>query len=49
MGGWFRDDTAARFKAYGWNVIGPIDGHDANQIQSAIEQAKKSDQPNLEF
>ena len=47
VGGWFRDDTAARFKAYGWNVIGPIDGHDANQIQSAIEQAKKSDQPNL--
>jgi transketolase len=26
--GWFRDDTAARFRAYGWNVIGPVDGHD---------------------
>ena len=21
--GWFSDDTAARFSAYGWNVIGP--------------------------
>ncbi len=37
--GWFRDDTAARFKAYGWNVIGPIDGHDAAAIAKATEQA----------
>ena len=40
--GWFRDDTAARFRAYGWNVIGPIDGHDAAAIASATEQAKQS-------
>jgi transketolase len=26
--GWFRDDTPARFRAYGWHVIGPVDGHD---------------------
>jgi len=26
---WFIDNTAQRFVAYGWNVIGPIDGHDA--------------------
>jgi len=38
--GWFRDDTAARFRAYGWNVIGPIDGHDALAIEAAIEAAK---------
>jgi transketolase N-terminal domain/subunit len=25
---WFTDDTAQRFRAYGWNVIGPVDGHD---------------------
>ena len=25
---WFNDDTPRRFAAYGWNVIGPIDGHD---------------------
>jgi transketolase len=39
--GWFRDDTAARFKAYGWIVIGPIDGHDAMAIEGAIETARK--------
>ena len=37
--GWFRDDTAARFRAYGWRVIGPIDGHDAIAIEAAIETA----------
>ncbi len=39
--GWFRDDTAARFRAYGWNVIGPIDGHDAAAIAAATEQSKQ--------
>src|SRR4051795_10907863 len=24
---WYVDDAPARFKAYGWNVIGPVDGH----------------------
>jgi len=38
--GWFKDDTAARFRAYGWHVIGPIDGHDAAAINKAIEEAK---------
>lgn len=38
--GWFRDDTAARFRAYGWRVLGPIDGHDAEAISAAIETAK---------
>jgi len=37
--GWFRDDTAARFRAYGWNVIGPIDGHDADAVDDAIGEA----------
>ena len=37
--GWFRDDTAARFRAYGWNVVGPVDGHDALAIEAAIETA----------
>ena len=39
--GWFVDDTPARFRAYGWNVIGPIDGHDVAAVSQAIEQAKK--------
>jgi transketolase len=38
--GWFRDDTAARFRAYGWHVIGPIDGHDALAVDAAIELAR---------
>ncbi|MCC7517363.1 MAG: transketolase [Pseudomonadales bacterium] len=38
--GWFTDDTAKRFTAYGWQVIGPIDGHDAAAIQAATEQAR---------
>ncbi|MDH2924330.1 transketolase [Nicoletella semolina] len=38
--GWFTDDTAQRFEAYGWQVIRNVDGHDADQIQIAIENAK---------
>ncbi len=39
---WFIDNTAQRFVAYGWNVIGPIDGHDATAVSAAIAGAKKS-------
>ncbi|MFV0600846.1 MAG: transketolase [Brachymonas sp.] len=39
---WFVDDTAKRFEAYQWNVIGPIDGHDVDAVDKAIAQAKKS-------
>ncbi|KDC52317.1 transketolase [Pseudoalteromonas fuliginea] len=46
--GWFTDDTAKRFEAYGWHVIKDIDGHDPEQIASAIAQAKQvSDKPTL--
>ncbi|MEY2620924.1 MAG: hypothetical protein RIT26_744, partial [Pseudomonadota bacterium] len=45
---WFGDDTAQRFKAYGWQVIGPIDGHNAEAVSAAIERAKHSaTQPTL--
>ena len=45
---WFIDNTAQRFAAYGWNVIGPIDGHDAGAVDAAIAQAKQSsDKPTL--
>ena len=40
--GWFVDDTAARFRAYGWVVIGPVDGHDVAEVGQAIERAKTS-------
>ncbi|QRF57638.1 transketolase [Variovorax paradoxus] len=38
---WFIDNTEERFKAYGWNVIGPIDGNDAQEVSKAIAKAKK--------
>ncbi|EGQ8442426.1 transketolase [Vibrio cholerae] len=38
--GWFSDDTAKRFEAYGWHVIPAVDGHDADAINAAIEAAK---------
>ena len=37
--GWFTDNTAQRFAAYGWQVIGPIDGHDSDAIRTAIIEA----------
>jgi transketolase len=46
--GWFRDDTPARFRAYGWQVIGPIDGHDAGAVAAAIAAARQpSGKPTL--
>ena len=45
---WFIDNTPQRFAAYGWNVMGPFDGHDAQAVSSAIAEAKKSaDKPTL--
>jgi transketolase len=40
---WFIDNTALRFAAYGWNVIGPIDGHDTVAVADAIAEAKKGE------
>ncbi|MBN9373223.1 transketolase [Hydrogenophaga sp.] len=45
---WFIDNTALRFVACGWNVIGPIDGHDADAVDQAIAQARRHpEQPTL--
>ena len=38
--GWFTDDTPARFKAYGWQVIEEVDGHDPLAVAKAIEAAR---------
>ncbi|HEJ9397231.1 TPA: transketolase [Proteus mirabilis] len=46
--GWFTDNTAERFEAYGWHVISGIDGHDAASIKAAIETAQQiTDKPSL--
>jgi transketolase len=38
--GWFTDDTAARFEAYGWQVIRKVNGHDPVEISQAIKTAQ---------
>ena len=37
--GWFTDDTAKRFCAYGWHVVDRIDGHDPESVSSALKAA----------
>jgi transketolase len=45
---WFTDDTAQRFAAYGWQVIGPIDGHDIEAVDRALGEARAhAGQPSL--
>ncbi|MDO9145768.1 MULTISPECIES: transketolase [Comamonadaceae] len=45
---WFIDNTAQRFAAYGWNVLGPISGHDAELVADTLAEAKlSSDKPTL--
>ncbi len=44
---WFNDDTAARFRAYHWNVIDNIDGHNPAQIDAALRQAKTANAATL--
>jgi transketolase len=36
----FKEDVALRFKAYGWQVIAPVDGNDVGAIAGAIKQAQ---------
>ncbi len=45
--GWFTDDTPKRFESYDWQVIRNVNGHDAEEIKTAIETARKSDRPTL--
>ncbi len=46
--GWFLDNTPKRFEAYGWHVIPKVDGHDAEAVKKAIEEARKvTDKPSL--
>ena len=46
--GWYTDDTARRFEAYGWHVIPGVDGHDPAAIEAAVQAAKAvTDKPSL--
>jgi len=46
--GWFTDDTPGRFEAYGWHVVADVDGHDANAIKAAIEEARaETERPSM--
>jgi transketolase len=48
IGRWFADDTPKRFEAYGWHVIGDVDGHDPDAIDRAIVKARSvNDKPSL--
>ncbi len=38
--GWFADDTAKRFEAYGWQVLPAVDGHNPEAIDAAIKAAQ---------
>jgi transketolase len=45
---WFGDDTISRFEAYGWRVIRNVDGHNPDDIEEAIRNARESTgQPTL--
>ncbi|MBR6027046.1 MAG: transketolase [Neisseriaceae bacterium] len=38
--GWFDENVAQRFTAYGWQVIENIDGHNTDAIAQALDDAK---------
>jgi len=45
---WYVDDVRQRFSAYGWRVLGPVDGHDVDAVDAALVQARASStQPTL--
>ncbi|SUZ56143.1 uncharacterized protein METZ01_LOCUS8997, partial [marine metagenome] len=48
VSGWFTEDIPKRFESYGWHVIPNVNGHDSNQIDKALIEAKKNlDQPTI--
>jgi transketolase len=46
--GWFDDDTAHRFEAYGWHVVPHVDGQDSAAVAAALAAARAvTDKPSL--
>ena len=44
VSGWFTDDTPLRFRAYGWDVIEGVNGHDASAVHEALLAAREQSQ-----
>jgi transketolase len=40
VAGWFRDDTARRFEAYGWHVLPHVDGQNSDAVAAALAAAR---------
>jgi transketolase len=48
VAGWFRDDTAKRFEAYGWHVLPRVDGQNSDAVAAALAAARaETGQPSL--
>lgn len=46
--GWFTEETADRFEAYGWHVVRAVEGHHSEAIIAATQQARQvTDRPSL--
>jgi transketolase len=46
--GWFTDDTPGRFESYGWHVVPDVDGHDAQAVATALQEARSTtDRPSI--
>ena len=44
---WYGDNIIKRCESYGWHVVGPIDGHNRESINKAINEAKNSNKPSM--
>jgi transketolase len=45
---YFNEDVAARFRAYGWHVIGPINGMEISEVEAALTEAhSETEKPKL--
>ena len=46
--GWFTDDSAARFKSYGWHVVENVDGHNPEAVAAAVTESQAvTDKPSI--
>ncbi len=46
--GWFTEDVRGRYLSYGWQVIGPVDGHDCDALDKALAAARAdTERPSL--